>query len=204
MGRQATDAGPGSQRGGAAVNAVALPRGRKTPSPRVTRRRRLAAAAVLLALGTVIGIRYATRPTSTVADTGTPQYVPVPDNPAIDQAWGIKIKQLILGADRGILDMRYQVVDVAKSSRIHGGATANPDPAVATKALPTFIRESDGLKILPSSAMMHFEHFHFQTEKLGSTYSILYGNSGGLLHVGDKVTIRMADGLEIKHVVVAN
>jgi hypothetical protein len=183
------------------VNAVALPRGRKQPSPRVTRRRRLVAAvAVLLALGTVIGIRYATRPTSTVADTGKPQYVPVPDNPA----WGIKIKQLILGADRGILDMRYQVVDVSKSSRIHGGATANPDPAVATKALPTFIRESDGLKILPSSAMMHFEHFHFQSEKLGSTYSILYGNSGGLLHVGDKVTIRMADGLEIKHVVIAN
>ena len=100
--------------------------------------------------------------------------------------------------------MRYQVVNVAKSARIHGGATANADPTAATKALPTFIRESDGLKITPQSAMMHFEHFHFQSEKLGSTYSILYGNSGGLMHVGDKVTIRMADGLEIKHAVVAN
>jgi hypothetical protein len=187
------------------VNAAALPRGRKSPSPRVTRRRRLLAALfVLLALGTIVGVRAATRPTSTVADTGTPHYVPVPDNPAIDQAWGIQIKQLILGADRGILDMRYQVVNVAKSARIHGGATANADPTAATKALPTFIRESDGLKITPQSAMMHFEHFHFQSEKLGSTYSILYGNSGGLLHVGDKVTIRMADGLEIKHAVVAN
>jgi hypothetical protein len=51
---------------------------------------------------------------------------------------------------------------------------------------------------------MHFEHFHFQTETLGSTFSILYGNSGGLLHVGDKVTIRMPDGLELHHVVISS
>jgi hypothetical protein len=52
--------------------------------------------------------------------------------------------------------------------------------------------------------MMHFEHFHFQTEVMGSTYSVLYGNSGGLLHLGDKITIHMADGLELRNVVVAN
>ena len=34
----------------------------------------------------------------------------------------------------------------------------------------------------------------FQTELVGTTYSLLYGNSGGLLHVGDRVTIKMADG----------
>ena len=50
---------------------------------------------------------------------------------------------------------------------------------------------------------MHFEHFHFQTEAVGNTFSIMYGNAGGLFHAGDKITIHMNDGLEIRHVVIA-
>jgi hypothetical protein len=103
----------------------------------------------------------------------------------------------------GLLDVRYQVTDVAKSARIHGGS-AGSDPEAALKSLPTFIREADGRKILPASAMMHFEHQHYQTEKLGTAFSMIYGNAGGLLHTGDKVTIRMADGLELQHVVVSS
>jgi hypothetical protein len=187
------------------VNAAALPgRAGSGPPAKLLRRRVLAAALIILAFVGILALRLASRPTSIAADTPTPHYVRMPNDPAIEQAWGIKIIALILGADRGILDMRYQVVNVSKSARIHGGAAANPDPAASVASLPTFIRESDGLKILPSSAMMHFEHFHFQSEQLGSTYSILYGNSGGLLHVGDLVTVRMADGLELKHAVIAN
>ena len=101
-----------------------------------------------------------------------------------------------------MLDVRYTVVNSAKSARIHGGSVSNPDPQKAVANLPTFIREDGGGQIKPSAAMMHFEHFHFQTEAVGSGFSILYGNAGGLLHVGDRVTIRMADGLELQHVYV--
>ena len=54
------------------------------------------------------------------------------------------------------------------------------------------------------AAMLHFEHFHFQTELLGNTYSIIYGNSAGAVHVGDNVTIVMADGLQLHHVIASN
>lgn len=190
------------------MSAVALPRPQRRGRLRPTRRGRIVLGVVLLtvlAVG-VVAIRLAARPaSSTAVQPKQIHFVPVPTNPAIEQAWGIRFSALILGADRGILDVRYVVVNPSKSSRIHGGSVANPDPNAALKSLPVFIKEGGaGGEILPSSAMMHFEHFHFQTETTGSGFSILYGNSGGLLHVGDKVTIKMADGLEIKHVVIAD
>jgi hypothetical protein len=186
------------------VTAIALPR--PTPPQRRgrLRRRTLIAAVVVAAAIGILAARLASRSAATTAvQADTARFVPIPVDHAIEQAWGIRFVTLILGADRGVLDVRYQVTNTAKSPRIHGGS-ASPDPAAALKSLPTFIRESGGGKILPTSAMMHFEHFHFQTETLGSTFSILYGNSGGLLHVGDKVTIRMPDGLELHHVVISS
>jgi hypothetical protein len=189
------------------MTSVAIPRparrGRLTP----TRRGRMVLGIVLLAVlaGGVLALRLSTRSAgSAAAPPAVHRFAVVPLNPAIEQAWGIRFTAVILGADRGLLDVRYTVVNPAKSSRIHGGAVENPNPAVALKSLPTFIREDGGGTIMATSAMMHFEHFHFQTETLGSGFSILYGNSGGLLHVGDKITIRMADGLELKHVVVSD
>ena len=189
------------------MSSVALPRptrrGRLGPS----RRGRLVfgtVVMVVLAVG-ILAMRLSTRPAaSTAVQPAAPTFAPIPHSPAIEQAWGIQFSAVILGADRGMLDVRYVVVDASKSGRIHGGSITNPDPNAAVKNLPTFIKEGGGGEIVPSSAMMHFEHFHFQTETLGSGFSILYGNAGGLLHVGDKVTIRMVDGLELKHVVVTS
>jgi len=162
-------------------------------------------AVLLLAATAILTMRMARtpRPTTAVA-TDAAHFVPVPRSAAIEMAWGIRFTDMILGADGGIVDVRYEVVDPAKSGRIHGGSTANPDPQEAVKNLPVFVDETDGARVLPTSAMMHFEHFHFQTEQLGNTYSIIYGNAGGALHVGDKVTVLMTDGLKLQHVVVAN
>jgi len=189
------------------MSTVAIPRSTRPTDPGRLHRRRLIVGAlvVVLASGGILALRLTTRSSgATAVSAPSPRFVPIPADPAIEQGWGIRFVALILGADRGVLDVRYQVTNTAKSPRIHGGTASNPDPNLAVKSLPTFIRESDGNKILPTSAMMHFEHYHFQTETLGSTYSILYGNSGGLLHVGDKVTIVMADGLKLQHVVVAS
>jgi hypothetical protein len=188
------------------MNAVAMsnPVRRSTPGRARKSRIVLAGLALLAAVG-IVGLRLATRPGSSTAVVAKGQhYVPVPADPAIEKAWGIRFTGLILAADGGALDVRYQVTDAAKSGRIHGGSVSNPNPATAIKNLPVFIREAGGGAILPTSAMMHFEHFHFQTEAVGNTYSILYGNSGGLLHVGDMVTIWMADGLKLHHVVVSS
>jgi len=188
------------------MTATAVPARVRRPSPARGRRRRVLIA-VMLVVGAVgvFALRLANRsPAATAVAAPTAHYVPIPADPAIEAAWGIRFTALIIAADGGVLDVRYQVVDPAKSGRIHGGSTNNPDPQAAVKNLPSFIRESDGQRILPGSAMMHFEHFHFQTEALGNTYSILYGNSGGLLHVGDKVTIVMTDGLRLAHVTVSS
>jgi hypothetical protein len=166
---------------------------------------RLLAPVVLIAIAVaVIGIRLAG------SSSGAPRpaaaklrFVPIPSNPPIEAAWGIRFTGVLLEADRGMIDVRYQVVDPARSGRIHGGKSG-VDPNAQLANLPTLVVETSGKKIAPSSAMMHFEHFHFQTEVTGSTYSVLYGNSGGLLHLGEVITIHMADGLDLPHVVVAN
>jgi hypothetical protein len=153
----------------------------------------------------LLGLRLATQTGGTRIEAAAPaRFVPLPQSSAIAAAWGIRFTGFFMEADRGLIDVRYQVVDSAKSGRIHGGSATNPDPEAAVKALPTFIDENNGKKIYPTSAMLHFEHFHFQTELLGNTYSIIYGNSAGAVHVGDKVTIVMADGLQLHHVIASN
>ena len=190
------------------MNTVALDRRARQGRLRPTRRGRLVLSAVLAVVigGGILVMRLSAQPASSTAVQHPGQkFIVAPQSPAIEQAWGIRFTALILGGDRGMLDVRYVVVNTSKSARIHGGSVTNPDPQAAVKSLPTFIKEGGGGgAILPTAAMMHFEHFHFQTETVGSGFSILYGNAAGLLHVGDKVTIRMADGLELKHVVVSD
>ena len=158
---------------------------------------------VLIAVG-VLGLRLLNEAPSAVTSSGPARFVPLPTSAAIASDWGIRFTGFFLMADRGLIDLRYQVVNPAVSARIHGGSATNPDPNAALKALPVFIDEANGKVILPDSAMLHFEHFHFQTELMGNTYSVIYGNTHGLLHVGDKVSIKMEDGTELKHITVSN
>jgi hypothetical protein len=179
---------------------------RPSRPPRRSRRTKvLAPIGLLIAVG-VFGLRLLSEPHAGTAVTSSApaRFVPLPPSGAIASAWGIRFTGFFLEADRGLIDLRYQVVNPAVSARIHGGSATNPDPNAALKALPVFIDEANGKVILPDSAMLHFEHFHFQTELLGNTYSVIYGNTHGLLHVGDKVTIKMEDGTELKHVTVSN
>jgi hypothetical protein len=164
----------------------------------------LASVRLVAATAGVIGVRLAARPSAIRTGAGPRlHFVPLPSSPAVEAAWGIRFTAVLLEADRGLVDMRYQVVDPAKSGRIHGGKSG-VDPKAQLANLPTIILESGRGRLTPSSAMMHFEHFHFQTELVGSTYSLLYGNSGGLLHLGDTITIHLSDGLQLQHVVVGD
>jgi hypothetical protein len=78
------------------------------------------------------------------------------------------------------------------------GNAASANPA----ALPTIIVEASGAKVPPNSVMFHFHHG--PTEVDGRTYSIVYGNAGGAVHNGSMITIKMTDGLVLRHLVVTN
>jgi hypothetical protein len=121
----------------------------------------------------------------------TVQVGAIPTSPQIEQTWGIRVVDVITLADGGLIELRYQVVDPSRGSRIHVGGSE-------TASLPVLRDETRGKVLTAKSAMFHFHHG--QTAVNGRTYSILYGNSGGVIHVGDLITIRMSDGLQLRHV----
>jgi len=117
----------------------------------------------------------------------------VPTSPVLEQQWGIKITNVVLLADGGLVAIRYQVVDPAKDGKLHSGGTAN---------LPVLIDEKTGRQIRSSAALMHVHFADGGTD--GRSYSILYGNSGGALKRGAIVTVRMVDGTSLRHITVVN
>lgn len=117
----------------------------------------------------------------------------VPTSPVLEQNWGIKITNVVLLADGGLVAIRYQVVDPAKDGKLHSGGTVN---------LPVLIDEKTGREIRSSAALMHVHFADGGTD--GRSYSILYGNSGGALKRGAIVTVRMVDGTSLRHVTVVN
>jgi hypothetical protein len=169
-----------------------------TLSPTVTFRSRpqgrflLTVALVVAVAASVLGGRVAfAHHSSPVATFGSGPVVPT--SPVLEQNWGIKITNVVLLADGGLVAIRYQVVDPAKDGKLHSGGTAN---------LPVLIDEKTGRQIRSSAALMHVHFADGGTD--GRSYSILYGNSGGALKRGAIVTVRMVDGTSLRHITVVN
>jgi hypothetical protein len=145
----------------------------------------LLAAAV--AFGATIGARslvHARTARSAPATSGA-----MPRSAPIEQQWGIRFTVVRLIAATGVVDVRYQVVDEAKSGRLR----AHSDRS----SLPT-LRASGGT-IKPEAVMFHF---HSTSDAFGRTFDIIYGNAGGAVHVGDRITVVTADGLQLRGVPV--
>jgi hypothetical protein len=160
--------------------------------------RRLAGYALLLLVmvAAIVGARLATRPSVPLrspVSVGHPA-APVPASPAVEAAWGLRFTNVIVLADNGGVELRYQVIDESKAAKIHLG-----DPR--SNQLPTIQVEGTGYKVTPSSVLMHFHH---GDATAGQSYSIVYGNAGGVVMSGDYVAIIMKDGLKIKHVQVSD
>jgi len=97
-------------------------------------------------------------------------------------------------ADNGGVELRYQVVDTAKAAKIHQGAQMSNE-------LPSIQVDGTGSSVAPSAVLMHFHH---GDSSAGRTYSIIYGNAGGVVSSGEFVTVVMKDGLTIKHIQVTD
>ena len=109
----------------------------------------------------------------------------MPISPAIEAQWGIRVTQIGVTADGGMIDFRYIVLD--------------PDKALAMQQdvnkLPVMIAEDSGT-LVNSTALMTAKH----TLNPGGTYFLLYRNTKGAIKPGTSVTIKLGD-LMLEHVV---
>jgi len=112
----------------------------------------------------------------------------------VEAAWGIRFTNVMVLADNGGVELRYQVMDTAKAAKIHQGT-------LMSNELPSIHVEGTDASVAPSAVLMHFHH---GDTSAGQTYSIIYGNAGGVVSSGEFVTVVMKDGLTIKHIQVTD
>jgi hypothetical protein len=109
----------------------------------------------------------------------------MPFNPAIEQQWGVRVTQIGVTADGGMVDFRYVVLD--------------PDKALAMQQdvnkLPVLVAEDSGT-LVNSASLMGAKH----TLNPGETYFLLYRNTKGAIKSGTPVTVKFGD-LTLEHVV---
>jgi hypothetical protein len=112
--------------------------------------------------------------------------VRAPASPPIEGRFGIRVTQIGLTADGGMLDMRFVAVDPELADQLsHGGK------------VPLRLVVEDGNRLLDSEAMAP----HGGAMRAGATYFTLFRNDGGLLHHGSKVTLLIGE-LRLEHLVV--
>jgi hypothetical protein len=175
------------------------PAGRSTQQPDLQRpaptRRRVAWIGLLLIVVTaIVGTRLSMdRPHAPVISVSHPAAA-MPASPAIESAWGIRFTSVILLADGGGVELRYQVIDLNKAAKIHLG-----DPK--SNELPTIVVDGTSSRVTPSSVLMHFHHGDAAD---GRSYSIVYGNAGGVVRTGEYVSILMKDGSVLHHAQVSD
>jgi hypothetical protein len=166
------------------------------PGRRNRRRLLISVVALVVVAVAIVGVRIGSEdsaPRAAVVSVAHPA-APVPTNAAVEAAWGIRFTNVIVLADNGGVELRYQALDDTTSAKIHeGNATSNE--------LPSITVDGTNSSVAPSAVLMHFHHGDITT---GRTYSIIYGNAGGVVTVGEFVTIVMKDGLKIEHIEVSN
>jgi hypothetical protein len=124
----------------------------------------------------------------------SPQTAPMPASPQIEEGWGIRFTVVQLLADNGLLEMRYVVLDNTKANRLHSDSTSLAN-------LPVVLVEGTSKTVKSNSLLFHIHHEWDQGTD-GRDYSFVYGNAGGAIHTGTRVTIAMPDGLKLQHIPV--
>ncbi|MBI5304499.1 MAG: hypothetical protein HY868_20365 [Chloroflexi bacterium] len=126
------------------------------------------------------------------APAPAPEPVVMPVSPEIEERWGVRISQIGVTADGGLVDFRFIVID--------------PDKALAmlqnVENLPVLVAEDTGA-IVNSMAMMAGRH----SLQPGRTYFLLYRNTLGAIKPGSRVKVMFnnsvtnsGQALQIEHV----
>jgi hypothetical protein len=108
-----------------------------------------------------------------------------PVNPQIEQQWGVRVTQIGVTADGGMVDFRYIVLDPDKALALQTDVTK----------LPVMVAEDSGT-VVNSATLMAHKH----TLNPGETYFFLYRNTNGAIKSGTPVTVKFGD-LALEHFV---
>jgi hypothetical protein len=107
---------------------------------------------------------------------------PVVSAVGLERASGIRITQVAITGDGGLVDLRYQVVD--------------PDKAVAVHTIPPeLVDETTGAVV----DQLLMGHQHKGTLRAGQAYYLIFVNPGNLVQRGRRVTVALG-GVRIPHI----
>jgi hypothetical protein len=99
---------------------------------------------------------------------------------------GVKITQLAVTGDGGLVDLRYQVIDPDKAATLHD-----------VKSPPAVVDEQTGVVVHD----LFMGHSHSAPYTFGETYYLVFDNPGNLVRRGAYVTVLLGDA-EVDHVLV--
>jgi hypothetical protein len=161
---------------------------------RIGRARLLGAlVGVVVALGAFVAVHALTGDGQ--ADASSQAAAPVPpqwQRPAVPAAGlvdrsGVKITQVALTGEGGLVDLRFQVVDAARAASLH--EAAHP---------PALVDEATGAVV--NQVLMN--HAHKGAFTPGVTYYLVFENPGNWLRHGSRVTVLLGDA-QVEHVAVS-
>lgn len=137
----------------------------------------LAGVLALLAVVVALGL--------TLRAPTAPAGAPIPLNPAVETKWGVRVSQVAVTADGGLVDFRFIVLDPDKASEMLSNVDNLP------------VLRVDGSGVVVNSTAQMGAH---PTLRAGQTYFLLYRNAGGAVRSGSSLSVLFGD-LTINHVI---
>ena len=129
--------------------------------------------AAMIALGVALG---------TSSPTGA---ATIPLNPAIESKWGVRVSQVAVTADGGLVDFRFIVLDPQKASEMMSNVDNLP------------VLRPDSSSVLINSAAQMGAHTALRA---GQTFFLLYRDASGAIKSGTSLSVLFGD-LTIDHVI---
>lgn len=99
-----------------------------------------------------------------------------------EEKWGVKILSLRTSAEGHIIDVRYRVLDSAKAA-----------PLFARGLKPSLKDEATGQLLSVPSAPKTGSLRSMGRPAEGKTYFVLFGNTGGVIQAGSRVTLSIGE-----------
>jgi hypothetical protein len=111
---------------------------------------------------------------------------PVVTADGLVQQSGVKITQVAVTGDGGLVDLRFKVVDPDRANTLH-------DPTTP----PAVVDEESGLVVHE----LFMNHSHTGAYKTGVTYYLVFTNPGNWVHHGSRVSVMLGNA-QVEHVLV--